>query len=109
MKKNKALTYEIIIKTHIYKDNPNAQCGLARTFEISVQNQDHIIFDKIRFEEECGLYSYLNDLIVVPHEGYAFVNGIRNAKQIGSYAAFTKDFFFADHVFPVKNIDIYKN
>ena len=61
--------YHIKLKSYVFTSNPNSQCGLARTFEITIKTDDRLLVDHVRFWEKCSNEHYIDSFIFLPHEG----------------------------------------
>lgn len=103
----KKQTYYINLKPYIFSDNSNSQCGLSRTFEITLTTRNQVLLDKFRFQENCSFTQSVYNFTFIPHEGYMLFNGTYPDPDGGRFSRSFYKIFYLEDKLPVTNKMVY--
>jgi hypothetical protein len=68
-------TYKINLTGIFENQSINGQCGLWRSFEVTISNSSGTILEKIPFGMGCSSPEFLKALTLYPHQGYLVPEG----------------------------------
>jgi hypothetical protein len=74
-KSTKKSTYKVTLTGLFSNGNPGGRCGGWRTFEATVTVDGKTLIEEIPFSVSCNSINGISTLQILPHEGYARIEG----------------------------------